>query len=257
MKTIQLDLRYYHLPRRAPITEADFHHKNLRLDLPAAQIALILVDVWSDHYVATHLQRGRDITLERILPVAAACRAIGATVVHAPSPDCARRYTAWTQYASDDEVFGPPPSPKDEWPPADFRAKKNEYEKWARPPEPPDQRFDDIIKNRSIIPEAVPQDGDHVVLNGPQLHRLLKHKGILYLFYAGFAANMCVPFRDYGMRAMKNRGYDIVLLRDCTTAIEVADTCQDQDLTRAAVIDTEISVGYTVSSKDMIAACQA
>ena len=256
MKSIDLDVRYYHLTRKAYKDEKDFELRTLRLTYPIDQIALIMVDVWSDHYVKTHLDRGRDITLNSINPVADAFRSVGATVVHAPSPDCAKRYDGWTQFAGDEEVHGRSPAPKDDWPPEDFRAKKGEYEKWARPKDPPDQKFDDIIKNRSIIPEAAPKEGDHVVVTGAQLHRLLKHKQILHLFYAGFAANMCVPFRDYGMRAMKNRGYDIALIRDCTTAIEVDTTHDDEILTLAAVTNTEMTVGYSTSSADLIAACK-
>ncbi|MFT5365603.1 MAG: nicotinamidase-related amidase [Candidatus Latescibacterota bacterium] len=255
MKSIELDVQYYHLTRKAYMEEADFHLKTLCFEFPVEQIALIQVDVWSDHYVSTHLNRGRDITLQRINPVAEAFRAIGATVIHAPSPDCAKRYAPWTQFAGDDEIFGHPHAPKDEWPPAEFRSKTGPYEKWARPQDPHDPIFEDIIKNRSVIPEAEPKEGDHVILNGAQLHRLLKHKQILHLFYAGFAANMCVPFRDYGMRAMKDRGYNPILIRDCTTAIEVADTYENLGLSRAAVIDTEVNIGYTTLSSDLITAC--
>lgn len=256
MKSIDLDVRYYHLTRTAYKAESEFHHRTLSLTCPVDEIALVMVDVWSDHYVKTHLDRGRDITLNRIIPVADAFRSVGATVIHAPSPACARRYDGWTEFAGDDEVHGRPPAAKDEWPPDDFRSKTGEYEKWARPKDPPDQKFDDIIENRSIIPEAAPKEGDHVVLTGAQLHRLLKHRKILHLFYAGFAANMCVPFRDYGMRAMRDRGYDIVLIRDCTTAIEVDRTYDEKLLTLAAVTDTEISVGSTIASEKLIEACQ-
>lgn len=235
--------------------EKDFHLKTLCREFLVDQIALIQVDVWSDHYVGTHLQRGRDITLQRIIPVAQAFRDIGATVIHAPSPTCAKQYEAWTQFAGDYEVSGRPSPARDDWPPADFRSQTGEYKNWARPKDPHDQRFQDIIDNRSIIPEAKPKEGDHVILNGNQLHRLLKQKQILHLFYTGFAANMCVPFRDYGMRAMRDRGYNIILIHDCTTAIEISDTYDNLNLTRAAVIDTEISVGYTTSSSELIEAC--
>jgi nicotinamidase-related amidase len=257
MKSIELDLRYYHLTRKANMQEKDFHLKSLRFEFPVDQIALIQVDVWSDHYVSTHLQRGRDITLQRINPVSDAFRSTGAAVIHAPSPSCAKHYAPWTHFASDDEIFGRPAVPKDEWPPAEFRSRTGEYEKWARPQDPHDQVFADIIKNRRVIPEAEPKEGDYVILTGEQLHRLLKHKKILHLFYAGFAANMCVPFRDYGMRAMKDRGYNPILIRDCTTAIEVSNTHATLDLSRAAVIDTEVNIGYTTQSSDLLAACGA
>ena len=79
-------------------------------------------------------------------------------------------------------------------------------------------------------------------------------RGGLFLFYVGFAANMCVPFRDYGMRAMKDRGYEIILVEDCTTAIEVEDTADELILSRACKIDAALTVGYTVQSADLLAA---
>ena len=95
-----------------------------------------------------------------------------------------------------------------------------------------------------------------MVVNGEALHRLLERRGGLFLFYMGFAANMCVPFRDYGMRAMKDRGYEIILVEDCTTAIEVEDTADELALSRACKIDAALTIGYTVQSADLLAACR-
>ena len=82
---------------------------------------------------------------------------------------------------------------------------------------------------------------------------MLAERRVHTLFYSGFAANMCVPHRDYGMRAMDKRGYDVVLIGDCTTAIEMADTVEEMALTKAAILDVEVNVGYTVSSGDLLA----
>jgi len=106
MKNLELDVRYYHQPRKARVTESDFQHKPLHWSLPVKGVALVLVDVWSDLYVTSHLQRARGITIERIIPVLEAFRRVGAAVVHAPSPDCARKYPQWIQYAGDDTVEG-------------------------------------------------------------------------------------------------------------------------------------------------------
>ena len=51
---------------------------------------------------------------------------------------------------------------------------------------------------------------------------------------------------------MKDRGYEIILIRDCTTAIETADTIEHLDLTKNAVRDTELNIGYTISSTELI-----
>ena len=256
MASLDLNVRYYHLERRGRITEEEFHRRELQWQVPLSQIALVLVDVWADLYVTSHRDRGRQITLDRILPVLEGFRRIGGTVIHAPSPDCARKYPQWTRYAGDREVFGGGIGSPDDWPPKTFRSKTDDHAAYARPEDPPDPLFDDIIKDRTIVPEVAPEDEDFVIVTGDQLHRLCKKHEILFLLYAGFAANMCVPFRDYGMRAMKGRGYDVILLRDCTSAIEVADTYNEMLLTTAAVVDVEQTVGYTVESGDVVSALQ-
>ncbi len=254
MKSIELDVRYYRQPRRGRVTEDEFAHKTLRWDLKVEQTALILVDVWSDLYVTSHLERAGEITRDRIVALLEAFRRLGATVVHAPSPDCARKYPQWTHYAGPGETGPRPSGTADDWPPPEFRSKSGKYRHLARPQEPRDELFYEIIANREILHDVRPEGDDLVVVTGEQLHRLLSHREILHLFYVGFAANMCVPFRDYGTRAMKDRGYDIILIRDCTAAIEVADTFGDLALTRAAVIDTELNIGYTAASADLLAA---
>ena len=72
---------------------------------------------------------------------------------------------------------------------------------------------------RSIDCSVWPADEDYVIATGEQLHRLCRNKQMRYLFYAGFATNYCVPHRDYGVFAVRERGYCIMVLRDCTTSI--------------------------------------
>ena len=138
-----------------------------------------------------------------------------------------------------------------DWPPADFRQKSGRFAHLGRPVDPRDEEFDRIIAERSVIPEVAPGDGDCVIFTGDQLHAVLRDRSVTTLFYVGFAANFCVPNRDYGMRAMSRRGYDIVLVRDCTAAIEVADSVDDLRLTAAAVQDVETAIGYSIDSEKL------
>ncbi len=271
---LDFEVFYYHMPRRAGVEEGDFHRESLRWSLPVESIALVLVDVWSDHYISTHLARGRKIAVERILPVLEMFRTIGAVVVHAPSPDCRWKYGDLSTPVGGGEGGGlargddrgrergePPPritsSDRVEWPPEEFRKKTGPYESLGKPRHPEDRDFEEIIEKRSIVPEVEPRDGDCVIFDGAQLHGVLAERRVHTLLYAGFAANMCVPHRDYGMRAMGKRGYDVVLIEDCTTAIEVADTLEGMALTKAAIVDVAVSVGHTVSSGDLLAAAES
>ena len=251
METLDIDLTYYEYERLTELDEADCHRRSLRWELPLQQVALVLVDVWSEHYIQTHLERATRITRERIVPVLRAFRQLGALVVHGPSPDCARKYAAFLEA----EVENPRP-PGADWPPAEFRRREGKYASFVRPGMEQSAEYDRIIRQRRIVPEAEPGGDDRVVANGEALHRLLARRGGLFLFYMGFAANMCVPSRDYGMRAMKERGYEIVLVEDCTTAIEVGDTAGDLTLSRACAVDAALTIGYTTSSSELLEACR-
>ena len=109
---------------------------------------------------------------------------------------------------------------------------------------------------RRILPPLTPQPKDYVIATGEQLHRLCRHQEILHLFYAGFAANVCVLYRDYGTRAMAQRGYNVILLRDGTCAIEANSTLQDERLLKAAILGIEMFVGSTTTSQALLNACK-
>ena len=84
-------------------------------------------------------------------------------------------------------------------------------------------------------------------------HGACKARGLLHLIYAGFATNICIRFRDYGMRAMRDRGYAPILLRDATAAIETRATIGSLSLTRAVILDIERWY-YTALTEDLVAA---
>ena len=218
-RAIELDIGYYHLTYRAGIPEEEFARRTLHWSLPLEKTALILVDVWGEHFSSSYVKRAAQIATTRIKPVLETFRNLGATVVHAPSPDCAQKYAQWGKYAAEK-----PAAEASAWPPAEFRSKSGDCAQWARPTDPQDEEFDRIIRDRYIQRDLEPRDGDEVIADGEELQRLLQEREILFLFYAGFAANMCLQYRDYGMRAMKSRGYEIICIEDCTTGVEVADT---------------------------------
>ena len=80
---------------------------------------------------------------------------------------------------------------------------------------------------------------------------------ILHLLYIGFAINWCVLGKDYGIRAMKDRGYNPILLRDATTGVEFPDTLDTLQATELAVREVEQQHGFTASNRDFLTACRA
>ncbi len=258
MSAIKLQVRYQrHAPDEGQeYIEANFHRAFAEWSLDPSEAALVMVDCWSIHPIVSHQERAARICAELIAPVAEACRRAGIAIVHAPSPPQARLYPQWTKYASDAELFGTPSVPP-AWPPEAFRNREGKYAQFAKMPEPVLERWrEEEMPKRRIIDCLEPQPDDFVIATGEQLHRLCRHNEILHLFYCGFAANMCVPGRDYGMRAMHRRGYNIILLRDCTTAIEASHTYENLTLTEAAILEVEQLLGFTTTAAELIAACE-
>lgn len=224
---VQLSVRHIvHEPNppHLPYREEHFGYVHLPVSMPPAQAALVLVDCWDRIIVESFQERAERICEETIRPVLGACRLAGIAVIHAPSPPVAEKFRQfWPPNAPGDEA--PAAVETEDWPPADFAQRQGEWAHLqARRSGLHQEQLDRIDRDRSIHPAVLPQAGDYVIATGDQLHRLCKERGILYLFYVGFATNVCVPDRDYGLRAMRERGYAPVLLRDATTGVEASDT---------------------------------
>jgi nicotinamidase-related amidase len=102
-----------------------------------------------------------------------------------------------------------------------------------------------INPNISILPGEYVVDGSNE-LN--ELDALLKSKGIKLLIYAGYATNMCIQYRPVGIQHMSSRGYQIVLLRDATEAIELPELLPMGTMREAAVSKVEMFWGYTTTT---------
>jgi len=258
---LKIPARYYRLyleDKPYGCLEKDFHYVEELLEIPVVESALILVDCWSIHYCESYLLRSRRIIEEKIVPVVDAARKIGATVIHAPSSSVAEKYpqSACCFENGDEERF-PTYAPVDpEWPPRDFVERRGRYSLFNRTFSPPRETWEGIYREKLVIADPLtPKPGDYVVRSGRQLHRILKKLKKLHLFYAGFATNMCLQHRDYGVRAMSEMGYNIILLRDCTAAIEAHDTVDQQLATRIFVQEIETKYAWSTTSKDFIEAC--
>lgn len=239
--------------------EKDLVQKELRWRLPVEATALVMVDCWDRHYLTSHQERSAKICRERIRPVLDSCRSAGITIVHAPNFWVARHYSQQlTRYADETDLNLAPASPsaKPFWPPQAFLKREGAYAEFGKPAGTVLDIWKEMQPKRRIVAEIAPERDDYVVATGAQLHRLCAHKGILHHIYAGFATNMCLlHYRDYGVMAMAGRGYNIILLRDCTTALEAGDTLAEESMTRHAVLQIEMMFGTSTTSKDLVEAC--
>ena len=237
------------------LAEENFRHRELDWQIPLPQAALVSLDVWNYHFARDTLQRIEDITVNKLAPLVGLCRAAGLQIIHAPGPPLARQHPNWTNLVREDERPQPayPGSPA--WPPREFIQKSGAHAQYARLHEPQEaERNNHRTTLRDFHPAARPVGDEAVVETGEELHRLCAQRGILFLFYVGFNTNACIVMRDYGTLEMRKRGYDVVLVRDCTTGMETHETKPDLACTRGQIASLEQFRCYTVTSSQLSAA---
>ena len=274
-KTLQIPVRWGPVMQSRTAeenTESRERYVERTWSLAVNQTALILVDVWDKHSNRSHMDRALQNVNTCIAPLLRAARDAGLLVIHAPSPEIAVRYPQWQRYAGDAGretaterllrqtfrdalqasglpagiqpiVDSIPPAvramaqPDPDWPPPDFKKRTGAYTQYAR--ERPES-WREEGRSRDIPKIVQPRPDEFVIASGDQLHRLLQDKKILHLLYVGFATNKCVQnSRDYSMEQMGRRGYNCILVRDCTTGIENAYTVEGLWLTKVAMQQIE------------------
>ena len=256
-KTIRVRPRYCRLCTDPGVEEAEENYRYVALDwqMPLSDAALISLDVWDYHFSRDTLERIEDITVNRIAPLVRVCRREGLQVIHAPAPPLAQKSPNWVRLVEDP----PPPSPNHapEWPPEEFRKKTGRYAAYARPHEPQlEERVEHRRTKRDFHPAVRPEGDEAVILSGEELHLLCKSRGVVNLFYVGFNTNACIVMRDYGTYAMMGRGYNVILVRDCTTGMETHETKADLVCTRGAIAGLEQFSAYTVTSEELTKALE-
>lgn len=249
MRTLDLTVRYFQDAPAEGLSyrEEHFVRRFVDMHLPVCETALVLVDMWNNHFIESWLERAEAMARGAIVPLIGAARATGLAIVHAPSPHVAASYPAHLARHREPSLAPPP-----DWPPPGFRARQGEYAAFrgprSQPPGIPPLEF-------GMSPHVEVRDEDVLLATGQQLHELCRGRGYLHLIYAGFATNWCILNRDYGMRAMAGRGYNLVLLREATMGVEYPDTVEELFATELAIREVETQLGFSAGNADFVAAC--
>jgi nicotinamidase-related amidase len=252
-------------PVGVPCREENFKRRELEFPLPVEQTALVIIDPWNKHHIESWVERAERMMRDVIAPLLMAARGAGLTVVFAPSPEVLAsvpgKYRIYKGRAAappaiDGAPAVEPPSPA--WPPKDFLQRRGPYKLFANPRlQYPDMRIHwPAEPTFDISPRLHVEPSDFVVETGDQLHDLCEERGILHLFFAGFATNWCILHRDYAVKAMCLRGYNVLLLRDATEGVEFPDTLEGHWATEIAIREVEQRYGYSVSTESFLQACR-
>jgi nicotinamidase-related amidase len=252
---LHLRPRYYrwHVDPGVEWVEANTDYAHLDWTVPLHQAALVLVDVWDRHYLQDTATRAETIIRDKFVPLLAGCRCAGLNIIHAPSPPQAARHPNWI--GADRE-----PSrilPTSDWPPPEFRGKSGPFAAYARPTEPREPELSQLRSKIQMHPQVVPVGSEPVIATGDELHDYCRTNGILFLIFAGFNTNACILMRDYGTLAMSQRGYEVILLRDCTTGMESRASLPTLAQTDAAILLLEMFGQYSMTSDELLSALAA
>jgi nicotinamidase-related amidase len=257
-----------------PFTECGFVRRTVQKTFRADEIGLALVDVWNFGWEGgpvvpalgpelslergvSHAQRKRQIVEERIVPAVGALRRVGIQVFHCTHWDILARYPQWLDSTTEEEreaarrprsAAPPPPGPDSAaWPPPDW------VHSWR-------EEHRDLVYNIAwmdaqrqlppfdLAPPVRPVAGDLLVCAREQFHRLLTERGTRMLLYMGFETDECLQFKPYGIANMQALGYLCVVVRDCTTTYENAETFAGLWKTHIAVEAIEARWGYSTTS---------
>ena len=228
--------------------ETNTGYATLNWNIPISKTALVLVDVWQRHYIKDTEARTEAVIANNLVPLISVCRKAGFLIIHAPSAQIAKHHPNWVKLVSESEMI-----PKhDDWPPTQFRNLSGPYQSYARPKEPREAEKQHLPP-LTFHPKVHPVAKEPVVATGEELHLYCKKQGILFLLFAGFNTNACILSRDYGILQMSNRGYEVILVRDCTTGMESRETQPTLGQTNGTILLLEMFGQYSITSGEVIA----
>ncbi len=191
----------------------EWHEARVAGRLSPAETALIICDMWDDHWCRTAAER-TEIIAKKAAPVIDLARERGILIIHAPS-DTMDFYKDAPQRRRIFEI------PKVE-PPAALQL--------AEPPLPIDDSDGGCDTPNNALPVHYKAwsrqhaairigDGDLISDNGAQVYSALKQRGIKNLLIMGVHTNMCVLNRSFAIRQMTKWGVRCILIRDLTDAL--------------------------------------
>jgi nicotinamidase-related amidase len=241
--------RYYrwHVDPGVEWLETNTGYANLDWKIPLSQAAIVLVDVWQRHYIRDTEERAEAVINNRLIPLINTCRGEGLKIIHCPSPPVAKLHPNWVNL----EVRGSALKERSDWPPREFLDLSGPYKAYRRPVEPREEERQKLPP-LTFHPKIMPVENEPVIATGEELHLYCRQQGILFLFFAGFNTNACIITRDYGTLQMRNRGYAVILIRDCTTGMESKDTQATLSQTNGAILFLEMFGQYSVASEEII-----
>jgi nicotinamidase-related amidase len=209
-----------HLRERKETAPGSKQHKVVErnVDWHAAETAIIICDMWDDHYCKSAAQRV-GVMVPKMNRVITAARNHGVMIIHAPS-GTVKEYAS-TPHRKRMEQANPakPPVPIASWCHLDPQ---------VEPPLPVDTSkcsCDDPVVGPAVRKFSRQHAGldiigyDGISDSGQEIFNFCAQEGIHNIVMMGVHTNMCVLGRPFGIRQLVRLGKKVVLVRDLTDAM--------------------------------------
>ncbi len=180
---------------------------------PAKQTAIVICDMWDDHYCRASASRVAEMAphMNRVIGQA---RDRGVLIIHCPS-GCMDKYEgspqrALARQAPKVETLVPlknwcylddkhePPLPIEDSEPCEDTLPREKVRFYTR---------------QHLALEIMPPDA---ITDSAEAYYLMKQRHIKHVIVMGVHTNMCVMGRPFGIRQLTYQGMDVVLMRDMT-----------------------------------------
>ena len=184
---------------------------NIEQTWPADKTALLLCDVWDQHWCRGACERLEEM-IERMDQTVKAVRGAGGQIVHAPSDTmdfyaespARKRAIEMPQVELPPDIErADPPLPIDDSDQGSDTGETETHKAWHR-------------QHAAI---AIDIERDIITDKGTEVYSYLQHRGIEHLLILGVHSNMCVLHRTFAIKQMVRWGVDVVLIRDLTDAM--------------------------------------
>jgi nicotinamidase-related amidase len=204
--------------KQMPPGSGQFNVVERTVDWTDAETAIIICDMWDDHYCKSAAQRVK-LMVPRMNEVVTAARNHGVAIIHAPSGTmddyAGTPYRKRMQQAR----AAKPPVPIGGWC----------YLDPAREPELPVDTSKCACDDPVVGPKVRRYHCQHAGLdicgfdgvsdNGQEIYNFCVQEGINNIVLMGVHTNMCVLGRPFGIRQQVRLGKNVVLARDLTDAM--------------------------------------
>jgi nicotinamidase-related amidase len=195
-----------------------FQASERAVDWNVAETAIIICDMWDDHYCKSAAQRV-GVMVPRMNQVITAARERGVMIIHAPSGTVDIYADTPYRQRMQQAKAAEPPVPIGRW---------CELDPSREPPLPVDTSkcsCDDPVVGPAVRKFSRQHAGldilgyDGVSDNGQEVFNFCAQEGIKNIAIMGVHTNMCVLGRPFGIRQLVKLGKNVVLVRDLTDAM--------------------------------------